>query len=171
MFECLGTGHGGRVRFLQPSRQGPRPAAGGRDRGHGVVGLVGSGDRPGAGVRWPDRCRTDAGSRGARRVDAGIRRIALGTRRSTRGGRTRRPRARALRRRATGLMLMYLGQAAEALEWIERAREIDPFFDPPWYFRAVGQALMNLHRYDEALAMFEQVTPRSFRIAALQAGC
>jgi len=68
-------------------------------------------------------------------------------------------------------MLMYLGQAAEALEWLERAREIDPFFDPPWYFRAVGQALMNLHRYDEALAMFEQVTPRSFRIAALQAGC
>jgi TolB-like protein len=70
-----------------------------------------------------------------------------------------------------GLMLVYQGHAEEALEWLGRAREIDPFFDPPWYFRAAGQALMNLHRYDEALAMFDQVTPRSFRVAALQAGC
>lgn len=70
-----------------------------------------------------------------------------------------------------GLMLMYLGQSAEALEWFGRAREIDPFFDAPWYFRGAGQALLNLHRYEEALAMFEQVTPRAFRVAALQAGC
>ena len=70
-----------------------------------------------------------------------------------------------------GLMLVYLGQSAEALEWFGRAREIDPFFEAPWYFRAAGQALMNLRRYDDALAMFEQVTPRAFRVAALQAGC
>ena len=70
-----------------------------------------------------------------------------------------------------GVMLMHLGQSTEALEWFERARQIDPFFDPPWYFRAVGQALMNLHRYDEALAMFEQVTPSSLRVVVLQAGC
>ena len=70
-----------------------------------------------------------------------------------------------------GMMLVYLGQSEEALEWLGRARQIDPFFDPPWYFRAVGLALMNLHRYEAALAMLEQVTPRSFRVAALQAGC
>ena len=70
-----------------------------------------------------------------------------------------------------GMMLVYLGQSAEALEWLGRARQIDSFFDPPWYFRSIGQALMNLHRYDEAVAMFEQVTPRSFRVAGLQAGC
>ena len=69
-----------------------------------------------------------------------------------------------------GMMLVYLGQPAQALEWLGRARQIDPFFDPPWYFRSVGQALMNLRRYDEALAMLEQVTPRSFRVAGLQAG-
>jgi len=70
-----------------------------------------------------------------------------------------------------GVMLVYLGEPEEALEWLGRARQIDPFFDPPWYFRAIGQALMNLHRYDEALAMLEQVTPRSLRVAVLQAGC
>jgi Tfp pilus assembly protein PilF len=70
-----------------------------------------------------------------------------------------------------GMMLVYLGQSAEALEWLGRARQIDPYFDPPWYFRSVGQALMNLHRYDEALAMLEQVTPRTFRVVSLQAAC
>jgi TolB-like protein len=71
-----------------------------------------------------------------------------------------------------GVVLAYLGRSEEALEWFGRAREIDPFFDPPWYFRAVGQALMNLHRYDEALAMLEQVTSLGpLRVAVLQAGC
>jgi len=70
-----------------------------------------------------------------------------------------------------GMMLVYVGRSDEALEWLGRARQIDPFFDPPWYFRSVGLALMNLHRYDEALAMFEQVAPRSFRVAAFQAAC
>ena len=70
-----------------------------------------------------------------------------------------------------GVMLVYLGHAEQALEWLGRAREIDPFFDPPWYFRAIGQALMSLDRHSEALAMLEQVTPRSLRVAALQAAC
>jgi adenylate cyclase len=70
-----------------------------------------------------------------------------------------------------GTMLVYLGRSEEALEWLGRARQIDPFFDPPWYFRSIGQALMNLHRYDEAIAMLEQVTPLSIRVVALQAGC
>lgn len=70
-----------------------------------------------------------------------------------------------------GSMLLYLGHADEALDWLTRAREIDPFFDPPWYFRSLGQSLMCLRRYDEALAMLERVTPRTFRESALQAGC
>jgi TolB-like protein len=44
-----------------------------------------------------------------------------------------------------GLVLGYLGQAEEALAWLRRAREIDPYFDPPWYFRSIGHALMTLH--------------------------
>lgn len=70
-----------------------------------------------------------------------------------------------------GMMMAYLGHADEALEWLTRARAIDPFFDPPWYFRSLGQALMNLRRYDEALATLERVAPWSFRESVLQAGC
>ncbi|MCI4566712.1 TIR domain-containing protein [Lysobacter sp. CFH 32150] len=70
-----------------------------------------------------------------------------------------------------GLMLIYLGQAEEALTWFKRAREIDPYFEEPWYWRAYGQAYMVLHRYEEALAKFDRCPTRVYRIAALRAGC
>jgi TolB-like protein/tetratricopeptide (TPR) repeat protein len=70
-----------------------------------------------------------------------------------------------------GAMLVYLGQAEEALEWFRRAKEIDPYFDPPWYWRAIGQAYMVLHRYEEALARFDYLPARQYRVAALAAGC
>jgi TolB-like protein/tetratricopeptide (TPR) repeat protein len=70
-----------------------------------------------------------------------------------------------------GLVLGYQGRAEEALAWLRRAREIDPYFDPPWYFRSIGHALMTLRRYAEALAVFEQIAPRPYRVAALVAAC
>ena len=70
-----------------------------------------------------------------------------------------------------GLYLTYLGQAEEALAWFKRAKQIDPYFDPPWYWRSIGQAYMVLQRYREALAMFDHVSIRQYRIAALMAGC
>ena len=70
-----------------------------------------------------------------------------------------------------GVVLIYVGQAEEALAWFKRAREVDPYFDPPWYWRSMGQAHMVLHQYKEALAMFEHLPTRQYRIAALMAGC
>jgi TolB-like protein len=70
-----------------------------------------------------------------------------------------------------GLVLTYLGRPEEALVWFKRAREIDPYFDPPWYWRGMGQAHMVLHRYEEAVSMFEHPSTGSFRAAALKAGC
>ncbi|MDB6162817.1 MAG: hypothetical protein JWL98_249 [Xanthomonadaceae bacterium] len=70
-----------------------------------------------------------------------------------------------------GLLLIHLGQAEEALDWFRRAREIDPYFDTPWYFRSIGQALMALHRYEEALAQFDHLPTTHFRFAALRAAC
>ncbi|MFC7300405.1 TIR domain-containing protein [Cognatiluteimonas weifangensis] len=70
-----------------------------------------------------------------------------------------------------GLMLVYLGQAEEALDWFRRAREIDPYFDPPWYWRSLGQAYMVLRRDSEALAMFDRIPVRQYRVAALRAAC
>jgi uncharacterized protein (DUF924 family)/TolB-like protein len=70
-----------------------------------------------------------------------------------------------------GSILLYVGQAEEALIWLKRAKEIDPYFDEPWYWRSVGQAYMVLHRYKEALEAFDYVAARSYRIAAYMAAC
>ncbi|MFO1392164.1 MAG: TIR domain-containing protein [Steroidobacteraceae bacterium] len=70
-----------------------------------------------------------------------------------------------------GLVLTYAGPAEEALDWLRRAREIDPYFDPPWYWRQAGQALMVLHRFEEALAMFAHVPLRTYRASAYIAAC
>jgi TolB-like protein/DNA-binding winged helix-turn-helix (wHTH) protein/tetratricopeptide (TPR) repeat protein len=68
-------------------------------------------------------------------------------------------------------VLEYAGQAEEALTWSARAKQIDPYFDPPWYWRQAGRAYMVLRRYQEALAMFEHIPLRGYRDAAYMAGC
>lgn len=70
-----------------------------------------------------------------------------------------------------GGLLTYLGQAEEAMVWLRRAREIDPFFDPAWYWRCLGQAQMLLTNYDEALGWLEHARGPAYRISALMAGC
>jgi tetratricopeptide (TPR) repeat protein len=70
-----------------------------------------------------------------------------------------------------GSVLMYIGQAEEALVWFKRAKDIDPYFNEPWYWRSIGVAYMILHRYQEALAAFDYLTARPYRVAAYMAGC
>lgn len=70
-----------------------------------------------------------------------------------------------------GLVLIYVGQAEAALGCFNRAREIDPYFNPPWYWSCLGITHMILHRYEEALAAFEHLPTRKYWIAALMAGC
>ena len=70
-----------------------------------------------------------------------------------------------------GIIQNYLGHADVAIGYFKRAREIDPYFDPSWYFRHLGQAYMSLKRYDEALATFELCPARTFRVSAFMAAC
>jgi TolB-like protein len=70
-----------------------------------------------------------------------------------------------------GSILIYVGQAEEALVWYRRAKEIDRYFDPPWYWHELGKASMFLHRYEEALSMFGYLPTRPYSIAAHMAGC
>jgi TolB-like protein len=70
-----------------------------------------------------------------------------------------------------GTTLLYVGEAGEALAWFKRAKEIDPYFAPTWYWRAVGETYMVLQRYQEALVAFDHLPVRSFRAAAYIAGC
>ena len=69
------------------------------------------------------------------------------------------------------LVLGYAGEAEQALTWSARAKQIDPYFDPPWYWRQAGRIYVVLRRYREALATFEHIPLRSYRDAAYMAGC
>jgi len=69
------------------------------------------------------------------------------------------------------IVLMYAGEAEEALNWAARAKQIDPYFDPPWYWRQMGRIYMALRHYREALAMFEHIPLRNYRDIAYMAGC
>jgi tetratricopeptide (TPR) repeat protein len=68
-----------------------------------------------------------------------------------------------------GMMLNYLGEPEQALEWFERALRVDPYFGPAWYWREYGLAYLLLHRHEEAVAMFNHLTDRHYRHLALKA--
>ena len=70
-----------------------------------------------------------------------------------------------------GLVLTYTGPAEEALSWLTRARDIDPYFDPPWYWRQAGQTYMVLRQFEQALAMFAHVPSRTVRTSAYMTAC
>ena len=70
-----------------------------------------------------------------------------------------------------GDILNYVGRAEDALASFKLTREIDPYFDEAWYWRAMGQAYMILHRYEEALETFGHVQAPPPRTLALVAGC
>ncbi len=70
-----------------------------------------------------------------------------------------------------GCLLVDVGQQEEALNWFKRAREIDPYFDQPWYWRGIGVAYMGLRRHEEALGAFNHMPTREYQVAAYMAGC
>jgi len=69
------------------------------------------------------------------------------------------------------IVLAYSGQAEEALGWSSRAKQIDAYFDPPWYWRQAGRIHVVLRQYREALTLFEHIPLRNYRDAAYMAGC
>jgi TolB-like protein/Tfp pilus assembly protein PilF len=70
-----------------------------------------------------------------------------------------------------GCYLVYMSRPEEALTWLSRAREIDPYLDVPWYWRGVAEAYILMHRYEDALSALAHSRVRQYRVAALGAGC
>jgi TolB-like protein/tetratricopeptide (TPR) repeat protein len=70
-----------------------------------------------------------------------------------------------------GLVLTYLGRAEEAITWLNKAQEIDPYFDPSWFWRQIGQAYMLLRDFEQALAMFAYIRLHTERTLAYVATC
>jgi TolB-like protein len=70
-----------------------------------------------------------------------------------------------------GMMLNYAGEPEQALEWFARALRVDPYFDPPWYWREYGLAFLLARRHEEAAGMFNRLADRYYRHLALKAAC
>lgn len=70
-----------------------------------------------------------------------------------------------------GIILTQVGEVEEALKCFQLAREIDPYFDPPWFWKCLGQAQMVLRQYEAAVAAFERVHDCTYWVAALMAAC
>jgi serine/threonine protein kinase/Tfp pilus assembly protein PilF len=68
-------------------------------------------------------------------------------------------------------VLGYAGEAEQALNWSDRANEVDPYFDPPWFWRQKGRCYAVLGRYQEALTMFERMPLHTYYDAAYMAAC
>jgi serine/threonine protein kinase len=69
------------------------------------------------------------------------------------------------------IVLSYAGEAEQALSWSARAKEVDPYFDPTWFWRQNGRSYMVLGRYQEALTMFERTPLRTYYDLAFMAAC
>jgi tetratricopeptide (TPR) repeat protein len=70
-----------------------------------------------------------------------------------------------------GNVLSYLGRAEEAIGWFKRARQIDPYFDPAWYWHGLGLTQMILRRYEEAVTEFERASTCPYQVSAYLSGC
>jgi adenylate cyclase len=70
-----------------------------------------------------------------------------------------------------GSLLVYLGRPEEGLEWLSRARRVDPYFGPSWYWYQLGFAYMTARRYDEAIQAFERATTMPYWVRAYVAAC
>jgi TolB-like protein/Tfp pilus assembly protein PilF len=55
---------------------------------------------------------------------------------------------------AMGAVCNFLGRPEEGLDWLQRAKQRDPHFDPTWYWHILGATCFNARRYDEAIASF-----------------
>ncbi|WP_119299947.1 adenylate/guanylate cyclase domain-containing protein [Dongia deserti] len=55
-----------------------------------------------------------------------------------------------------GGLLLCVGRPEEALEWLHKARRVDPYFGPAWYWHQMGMAHFVAHHYEEAIAAFER---------------
>ena len=70
-----------------------------------------------------------------------------------------------------GFLLSYLGQPEEAIWWLEKAKQVDPYFEPAWHWHHWGIALFEARRYDEAIRAFKRPPTTAGWIHAYMGAC
>jgi adenylate cyclase len=67
---------------------------------------------------------------------------------------------------ALGDLHTFLGHTEEAIRCLEEARQLDPFFDPSWYWPTIGVVHFTARRYDDAIAALSRSAIMTFRVHA-----
>jgi adenylate cyclase len=70
-----------------------------------------------------------------------------------------------------GGLLVYLGRAQEGIAWLEKAKRLDPYFGPTWYWFMLGVGYFIARRHSEAIASFERAQTMPFYVHACKAAC
>ena len=70
-----------------------------------------------------------------------------------------------------GTVYAYQGKPAEGLKYFERAKLVDPFFEPAWYRRVLGVAHFAALNYDDSVAVFIRSSTPHFWGFAYVAAC
>jgi adenylate cyclase len=69
-----------------------------------------------------------------------------------------------------GYVLCFLGRPDEAVMWVRRAIDLNPFH-PGWYWRVFARALHDAGGHAEAIPVFERILARRFHHEARLAAC
>ena len=70
-----------------------------------------------------------------------------------------------------GVIYTFLGRAEEGIAWLEQAKRLDPYFEPPWRWNTIGVAHFVAHRHEEALAAFNRSSSAPVWVQVYQAVC
>jgi adenylate cyclase len=70
-----------------------------------------------------------------------------------------------------GVLNTYLGNPDGAVGWFGRARALDRYFEPSWYWPMLGVAHFTARRYDEAVAALHRSPTMPVWVRAYLAAC
>ena len=71
----------------------------------------------------------------------------------------------------TGILYLFEGRADEGIEWMERAKRLDRYFDPTWRCHMIGVAHFVAARYEDAILYLSRSRTMPVWVQAYLAAC
>jgi TolB-like protein/DNA-binding SARP family transcriptional activator len=70
-----------------------------------------------------------------------------------------------------GALCSFQGRPEDGIGWFEQAKQVDPFFDPTWYWQLLGATYFNARRYGESITAFNRSPAKPGWVHAYLAAC
>jgi len=70
-----------------------------------------------------------------------------------------------------GAFCSFQGRPEDGIGWFEQAKQVDPFFDPTWYWQLLGATYFNARRYGESITAFNRSPAKPGWVHAYLAAC